>query len=249
MKRILIAALMLSALTALSQEVRKVVKTDSSHASLKIREEYYVLRDAKKVKHGLYKKWINEILFMEGYYKYNKKDSIWIRYGSHRNPLVVMHLSPNKGKGIVEFYLPTGELEQKYDYTTNELVYFKPENNGTYHQIITGKDTTYSTLSRPPINIGGRFSYFMTVANNLRYPVSALKNNNVGRIHVSFIIDEKGKRSRFKVIKRGNKIFDEEAIRLVKLIDDWLPAMQDGKPVKVIHIVPITFDTDEIIEP
>jgi TonB family protein len=248
MKRLIIALLMPGTWTVAGQELRKVVKTHS-HDSITYGEEYYVLRNAKRVKNGLYKKWVNETLLVEGYYKNNKRDSTWIRYGSHQNPLVVMNFAHNKIAGIWEFYLPTGELEQKYDFTNNKLVYFRPENNDSYHQIISGKDTIYSTLSRPPINIGGRFVYFLTVARNLRYPVQILRNNNVGRIFVSFIIDEKGKRSHFKVLKKGDKVFDQEAIRLVKKIKDWLPALKDNKPVKVIHTVPISFTTDEIIEP
>ncbi|RFS18339.1 energy transducer TonB [Emticicia sp. C21] len=243
MKKVIIAVLMFGALTAPGQELKKVLKKHSSNPFTNEREEYEVLADDKKVKHGLYKKWVNDKLTEEGYYKNNKKDSIWTRY-SGQTILNIGNYANDEKVGIWEFYINATELDQEYDFTKKVLVSFKPPKKNTIYQIISDIDTIYAPLSRPPLIIGGQYAYLEKVAQNLRYPVEAMRNNIGGTVFVRFTIDEAGKTSDFKVINKRNKSLDMEALRVVKLIDDWLPAIKDGKPVKVIHILPIIFAKD-----
>ncbi|MBA4848749.1 energy transducer TonB [Emticicia sp. BO119] len=246
MKRLITVALMLGALTAVGQELKKVVKKHSSNPFTNEREEYEVLSDDKKVRHGLYKKWVNDKLTEEGYYKNNKKDSIWTRY-SGQTILNIGNYANDEKVGIWEYYINAIELEQEYDFTKKALVSFKPPRKNIIYQIINDKDTLFAPLSRPPLIIGGQYAYLEKVAKNLRYPIEAMRNNISGTVFVRFMIDETGKTSDFKVVNTRNKSLDREALRVVKLIDDWLPAIKDGKPVKVIHVVPIIFAKDGIV--
>lgn len=247
MKTLFITLFTLSIFTATAQELKKVTKTESTSPFTNYKEEYEVLKEDKKTKHGLYKKWMNNILVEEGYYKNNKKDSTWTRYGSHANTLVVGNYDKDEKVGIWKFYTTTGELEQEYDYSKKEIVSFKPDPPNTNYQVLNGTDTTYEQLSRPPMVVGGAHSYLITIAKNLRYPVGAHKSNISGKVYVRFVIDEKGDTSNYGVLKAGDKSLDEEAIRVVKLIEGWQPAMIDDKPVKVIHTIPITFGGSSII--
>ncbi len=242
MKRLIIALLMLDALTAAGQELKRLTKKHSSNPFTNEREEYEVLADAKKVKHGFYKKWVKDKLVEEGYYKNNRKDSLWIRYGVGQTILTMGNYTNDEKAGIWEYYINAIELEQEYDYTRKALVSFKPPKKTAMYQIIIDKDTMYSYLSRPPLVIGGSYAYFEQVARHLRYPPAAMKHNKGGIVFVSFMIDETGKTSDFKIVKKGNPSLDKEAIRVLKLIDNWLPGILDSKPVKVIHVVPIIFD-------
>lgn len=56
------AALMLSTLSVAGQELKKVIKKTSPNQFSSVREEYNVLADEANVKHGFYKKWVNEKL-------------------------------------------------------------------------------------------------------------------------------------------------------------------------------------------
>ncbi len=249
MKKLIIVAFMLGALTAAGQELKKVTDETASNPITKIKEEYYVLKDAKKVKHGAYKKWMNNILVKEGHYKLNKKDSTWITYGYKKNVLIIGDYTNDEKTGIWKYYYPNGDLEQEYDYSKNEIVSFKPENSGLNYQIISDNDTIYAVLDRQPMVVGGRNAYYETIAKNLRYPVSAIKSGATGKVFVSFMVDENGNTSNYNLVKKGDKSLDAEAVRVVKLIDNWLPAIKDGKPVKVIHVVPITFNNIGVINP
>jgi TonB family protein len=241
MNQLFIAALMLSTLTTFGQELKKVTDTSAPSPFTNIKEEYYVLKEAKKVRSGPYKKWVNNKLAEEGYYKNNQKDSTWIRYGVNLNVLAIGNYAKDEKTGIWKYFLPGGELEQAYDYTDKKFVSVKADPSKTTYQVISGSDTTYEALSRPPTVIGGSSAYLEVIARNLRIPPSAFRRGANGRVYVRFIIDETGKASDFSVLKKGDKDLDAEAIRVVKLIEGWQPAMKGDTPVKVIHTIPISF--------
>lgn len=241
MKIIIIAALMLSALTVAGQELKKVTDNTSPNPFTNIKEEYYVLKDAKKVRHGSYKRWSNNKLVEEGNYKLNQRDSTWISYGINMNVLAIGDYAKDEKVGIWKYFLAGGELEQAYDYTNKTFVSYKADPPKTAYQVISGRDTTYEQLSRPPMVIGGSRAYLEVIARNLRIPANAFRTGARGRVYVRFVIDETGKTSDFSVLKKGDKDLDAEAIRVVKLIEGWQPALKGDTPVKVIHTIPISF--------
>jgi protein TonB len=243
MKQLIIAALMLCASTVFGQELKKVTDTSSpgSFPFDNTKEEYYVLKDAKKVRHGSYKRWRNNKLMEEGYYKNNYRDSTWITYGINLNVLSIGNYAKDEKVGVWKYFLPGGELEQAYDYTNKRFISVKDDGPKTTYQVISGSDTTYEALSRPPTVIGGSSVYLKVIAQNLRIPPGAFKRGASGRVYVRFVIDETGKTSDFSVLKKGDKDLDAEAIRVVKLIEGWQPAMKGDTPVKVIHTIPISF--------
>ncbi|GAB3520449.1 hypothetical protein GCM10027442_43490 [Emticicia fontis] len=232
---------MLSALTTFGQELKKVTDTSAPSPFNNIKEEYYVLKEARKVRQGPYKKWMNNKLVEEGNYKLNQRDSTWIRYGMNLNVMSIGNYAKDEKTGIWKYFLAGGELDQAYDYTKKEIVSFKTDPDKTTYQVISGADTTYEALSRPPMIVGGNYALLEMIGRNLRIPVNAFRTGARGRVYVRFIIDETGKTSDFSVLKKGDKDLDAEAIRVVKLIEGWQPALRGDTPVKVIHTVPISF--------
>lgn len=241
MKIIIIATLMLSASTAFCQELKKVTDTYSTSPFNSFKEEYYVLKNDKKVRNGQYRRLMNNKLVEEGYYKNNQRDSTWISYGINMNVLAIGDYAKDEKVGIWKYFLAGGELEQAYDYTNKTFVSYKADPPKTAYQVISGKDTTYEQLSRPPMVIGGSRAYLEVIARNLRIPANAFRTGAKGRVYVRFVIDETGKTSDFSVLKKGDKDLDAEAIRVVKLIEGWQPALKGDTPVKVIHTIPISF--------
>ncbi len=243
MKQLIIVALILGASTAFGQELKKVTETASPSPFPfdNTKEEYYVMKDARKIRHGSYKRWRNNKLVEEGYYKNNQKDSTWINYGINMNVLTIGDYAKDEKVGIWKYFLAGGELEQAYDYTNKTFVSFKADPPKTAYQVISGRDTTYEELSRPPMVIGGSRAYLDVIARNLKMPSSAFRRGANGRVYVRFIIDETGKTSDFSVLKKGDKDLDAEAIRVVKLIEGWYPALKGDTPVKVIYTIPVSF--------
>lgn len=82
----------------------------------------------------------------------------------------------------------------------------------------------------------GRF-----ISAYINYPEEALRNKRKGQVIVEFTITEDGSTTDFKVIKSLGSGCDEEAIRVLKLLPDWVPAYQRGKAVRTKFRLPISF--------
>ncbi|MFR6236864.1 MAG: energy transducer TonB [Parabacteroides distasonis] len=79
------------------------------------------------------------------------------------------------------------------------------------------------------------------LAKNMKYPTLAQENSIKGKVVVQFVVNEDGKLSDFKVIKSVHQYLDNEALRVVKLLPKFIPALDEqGNPVKAY--VTILFD-------
>ncbi|NUM32331.1 MAG: energy transducer TonB [Bacteroidetes bacterium] len=89
---------------------------------------------------------------------------------------------------------------------------------------------------------GGRDSMIMFINNELKYPQKALKSKAEGKIVLNFIVDSLGKICCIKNNGvKDNFGFEDEAIRIISKMPDWIPAIKDNKPVNSYYQLPITF--------
>jgi protein TonB len=77
--------------------------------------------------------------------------------------------------------------------------------------------------------------------NNIRYPYRAKEEGISGSVWVNFIIDEEGNIVNANILHGAGYGFDEEALRVIKLMPKWKPGMKNGKPVKVSFTQAIAF--------
>ena len=77
--------------------------------------------------------------------------------------------------------------------------------------------------------------------SNLKYPESALENNESGKVTVNFVVDANGKIQNAKVVKGVSEALDAEALRVIQNAPAWTPAKQGGKNVPVTYSIPVTF--------
>lgn len=90
----------------------------------------------------------------------------------------------------------------------------------------------------PQFTDGNIFDY---LAQHVRYPEEAEKNDIGGMVYVQFVIDTTGKVVEPKVIKSVSPELDAEALRVVSGMPAWKPGMQRGKPVRVSFTLPVIF--------
>ncbi|MBA7578349.1 hypothetical protein ES708_20211 [subsurface metagenome] len=84
------------------------------------------------------------------------------------------------------------------------------------------------------------------IAENIRYPGSAVKDRIAGKVYVYFVVNYDGHVDRV-IVKRGvNHDLDQEAVRVVKSSPKWTPGKQRGKAVNIAYTLPITFSLDEV---
>lgn len=83
---------------------------------------------------------------------------------------------------------------------------------------------------------------FDFLRQNMRYPKEVKKKNISGKVIVSFVIEKDGSISNIEVSQKSpHPLLDQEAVRLVKLMNKWKPGYSNGEPIRVKFQLPITF--------
>ena len=68
-----------------------------------------------------------------------------------------------------------------------------------------------------------------------------IEDGVIGRVIVSFVINENGQVTDPEVLRRVDKDLDKEAIRIIKSMPRWIPGEHKGKKVKVRLTLPVQF--------
>lgn len=79
------------------------------------------------------------------------------------------------------------------------------------------------------------------IRKNVKYPISALKKNQEGKVYISFIVELDGSISNQSILRGVCESLDQEAMRLVKSMPNWNPGMYIGQEVRTKVYLPITF--------
>jgi protein TonB len=95
-----------------------------------------------------------------------------------------------------------------------------------------------------PIFPGGEQALFKFLQDNILYPKEAKKMKLTGKVFVKFMIDTEGAVKNVELAKgiEGGELLNEEALRVIKLLPNWTPGYNNGKPVEVYYTLPISFN-------
>jgi TonB family protein len=113
-------------------------------------------------------------------------------------------------------------------------------------KIVRDSHGVYNRAETMPEFPGGQEALADYINKNLVYDQSAIDNNTDGTVHVSFIVDEKGKVTDPQLMdakKLGNGL-DESALKVFNNMPAWTPGKVKGKKVKTRLQVPITFQLE-----
>ena len=171
--------------------------------------------------------------------------------------------------------LPGAEKHEDGSFTINGKTVKKILLEG--QEVYNSDDEVFDVVEGPAQYPGGQGALMQFLAQNLRYPQEAHKNDLQTRIILQFIVEKDGSLSNFKVvenkvsnskglplddmvtvtaskIKDGievtaapeelqacQKLFENEAIRVAKLMPKWEPAKQRGNIVRMKYTLPVTF--------
>ena len=86
---------------------------------------------------------------------------------------------------------------------------------------------------------GGNSALAKFIEDNLRYPEG--ESCAQGRVVIGFWVERDGSLSDFKVVKSIGEPYDDEALRVAKLMPKWVPARTGGKTTVVRYNIPISF--------
>lgn len=134
------------------------------------------------------------------------------------------------------------EYGEEFDYTGkftyNDTAYTDIPN----YKLEQGKlQCTTPGNFEPPIFPLSDHIFDRFVSERLIYPQIATENGIQGELIAQYIIDETGKLTDLRIIKSAAKILDVEAVRIILQSPLWIPAKQNGKPVKSCITMPLKF--------
>jgi TonB family protein len=92
---------------------------------------------------------------------------------------------------------------------------------------------------------GGMEALIEYLGSNINYPDQAKQEGIEGKVFVNFIVEKDGSVGETKVIRGIGGGCDEEAIRVVSQMPDWIPGTQLGEAVRVSYNLPINFKLEE----
>ena len=111
----------------------------------------------------------------------------------------------------------------------------------SYAQENQDETKVFDVVQQMPSFPGGQNALLQYLKRNIKYPLNAERNGIQGRVIVTFIVEKDGSITGVSVISSVEPSLDEEAVRVVKNMPNWIPGKQKNKPVRVKYTVPITF--------
>ena len=105
----------------------------------------------------------------------------------------------------------------------------------------TASGEVFETAEIMPEYPGGNEAMSAFMVKNIKYPEAAKSKGIQGTVYVSFEVSSSGKVTNVKVQESVSPDLDAEAVRVVKMMPDWKPAENKGKPVAVSMTLPVKF--------
>ncbi len=172
--------------------------------------------------------------------KNKNKQKVWIKYFKKDIP-----------SGKWQFYNKDGSIRKELDYNF-ELKYNRSAvKTHTWNDIVNSPQKIINSknsgtrkppqITSPAMFKGGDIELQIFIEKNLWYPESARKNKIEGLVFVTFNVDENGKINNIQVAKGISTCLDIEAVRVIRLMPNWIPAKNNEENVTCKFSMPIRF--------
>lgn len=143
-------------------------------------------------------------------------------------------------EGTWTYYYPNTFKERKVE-IYKENIPISNRNWDEYGDEIYA-DIFDSAEEMPEYN-GGMEEMSKFLTDNITYPKIGRIDGVGGTVYITFIVMEDGSLNNIEILRGVSKLIDDEAMRVVKLMDKkWKPGKINGKPVKIRFNLPISFN-------
>lgn len=88
---------------------------------------------------------------------------------------------------------------------------------------------------------GGMVAFMKWLTQNLKYPDAARNGKIEGKVLVSFIVEADGTTSEIKIAKPVHPLLDRETLRVMRIMPQWKPGEDHGKPCPTMVAIPVVF--------
>lgn len=150
---------------------------------------------------------------------------------------------------VTDEYIPTAEELHEVDPGTATQVgqaggvdYSLLEVEEPVEEVVKEKkEEAFTYVEEMPSFPGGDDQLLKFIASNVKYPEIARRAGVEGKVYVSFVVEKNGNITELQVVKGIGAGCDEEALRVIQLMDKWKPGRQNGNPVRVRISIPFLF--------
>lgn len=108
-------------------------------------------------------------------------------------------------------------------------------------QVVEEEQQPFTVVEQMPEFPGGDAARVRFLQENMIFPQLAKESGITGTVYITFVVGRDGKLSGFKILRGIGGGCDEEAIRVLKMMPNWIPGKQGGKNVPVQFNLPIRF--------
>ncbi|WP_373513401.1 energy transducer TonB [Persicitalea sp.] len=129
------------------------------------------------------------------------------------------------------------------------LVFEEFYENGKFvrgKNVLAGKEIAYeSEFPVAPQYTEGLQEMYKFLVRTIRYPADAMRNSKTGKVVVSFMVNDNGRFSDYKIENGAGESLNEESLRVIKQMDGkWQPGNYKGRAAKQRFTMPINFDVE-----
>ena len=64
-------------------------------------------------------------------------------------------------------------------------------------------------------------------------------------VRVKFVVDYTGKLKSFVTVQDGGDAYNNEVVRVLRKMPDWVPGKTKGENVSVYYVIPVRFETND----
>ena len=139
---------------------------------------------------------------------------------------------------VTESILSVSVADVKGNTEAADLADLQQQQNQVVEEEVT---EPYRYVEQNPEYPSGELALTRFVQNNIKYPRIARESGIHGTVYVTFVVSKTGEISNVQIVRGIGGGCDEEAVRVIKLMPNWIPGRQNGKPVPVWFNFPLKF--------
>jgi TonB family protein len=119
----------------------------------------------------------------------------------------------------------------------------KVANEKDYQEINPNKGSSgFSLVDQWPMYPNGEIGISQHIKQELSYPEKALTDSIQGRVVVKYVVQTDGSVGEIEVVESVHPLLDKEAKRVIRAMEKWKPAIQEGKPIKAAYLQAFNFN-------
>ncbi|MGI4874573.1 MAG: TonB family protein [Janthinobacterium lividum] len=100
---------------------------------------------------------------------------------------------------------------------------------------------TLDQQQMPTLNGGGPAAIVEAIQRRVRYPVEALRAHAMGKVFVTFLVDDAGFIRNVRIVKTASPLFNMTVLQAVASLGRLTPGAMAGEPIDVAFTMPVTF--------